>query len=44
MIECPECGTKYEPITDACKCPCCGEENYPETDPCTGEDIKCPST
>jgi Zn finger protein HypA/HybF involved in hydrogenase expression len=32
MITCEECGTVYEPITDAYKCPACGTENYPEDD------------
>lgn len=27
---CQECGTRYEPMTDAYKCPCCGAENYPD--------------
>lgn len=32
MIECEECGAKYEPMTDAYKCPVCGTENYPADD------------
>lgn len=29
-IECQECGTWFEPMTDAFKCPECGAENYPD--------------
>lgn len=32
MIECDECGTHFEPMTDAYRCPVCGTENYPEDD------------
>lgn len=28
MIECQDCGTKYEPMTDAYRCPDCGAENH----------------
>lgn len=30
MIECDECGTKYEPMTDTYTCPECGTSNYPD--------------
>lgn len=29
-IECDECGTVYEPMTDAYRCPLCGASNYPQ--------------
>lgn len=29
---CTECGTRFEPMTDAYRCPECGEENYPPDD------------
>jgi len=29
---CSECGTVYEPITDAYECPVCGTPNYPDED------------
>ena len=32
MIECDECGTHFEPMTDASKCPVCGCENYFDED------------
>lgn len=31
-ILCDECGTRFEPTTDAYKCPLCGAENYPDED------------
>lgn len=31
-ILCDECGTRFEPMTDAYKCPLCGAENYPDDD------------
>lgn len=33
MIECAECGTTYEPMTDAYACPTCGANNYPSDEP-----------
>lgn len=32
MIQCDECGTRFEPMTDAYKCPDCGAENGPMDD------------
>jgi DNA-directed RNA polymerase subunit RPC12/RpoP len=32
VIECDECGQRFEPMTDAYKCPACGTENYPDED------------
>ena len=32
VIECDECGCRFEPITDAYRCPECGAENYPDGD------------
>jgi hypothetical protein len=32
QIECEECGTIFDPLTDSYECPGCGFENYPEDD------------
>jgi len=32
MIQCDECGTRFQPIDDRYKCPMCGTENHPPAD------------
>ncbi len=34
MIECTECGTLFQIVSDSYECPTCGAESFPDDEDC----------